>query len=148
VFPQVSGKLTFPPAISPNYWLGRIALDVKCFFILIGVRIALITMGYSGISRRLPRPAERADSRFWGKQVGRRIERVARFVPKASCLTQALALQFILARAGHASRLQIGVREVDDGTFSAHAWVTCNGVVVLGQRGMHLADFKHIAERM
>jgi hypothetical protein len=147
VFPQVSGKFTSPPAVSPNYRLGRIAFNAKCIFVLIGMRIALTTRGYSAISRRLPRPAERADSRFWGKQVGRRIERLARFVPKASCLTQALTLQFILARAGHASRLQIGVRQADDGTFSAHAWVTCNGVVVLGQRGMQLADFTHIVER-
>jgi hypothetical protein len=128
-------------------WIPRWTFDVKCLIVLIAMRIGLSVFGYSAISRRLPRPPERGDSRFWGRQVGRRIERVARFVPKASCLTQALALQFILARTGHSSRLQIGVREADDGSISAHAWVTCNGVVVLGQRNTQLAEFTHLAER-
>jgi len=143
-----SGSLSAaPPDRRARARLGQIAFDAKCILVIVAMRVALTTVGYGAISRRLPRPAGRGDSRFWGRQVARQIERLARFVPKASCLTQALALQFILARAGHASRLQVGVREAADGTFSAHAWVTCDGVIVLGQQGTHLAEFTHIAER-
>jgi hypothetical protein len=121
-------------------------LDAKCLTALIVMRLALSTIGYAAISRVLPRPPERGDSRFWGRQVGCRIERLAHFVPRASCLTQALALKYILGRAGHACNLQIGVRKADDGTFLAHAWVTCNDRIVLGQRGTQIDQFTRIAE--
>lgn len=108
--------------------------------------VGWIVLRYARIAERLPRPIGRADSHFWGRQVARRIERLARFVPGASCLTQALALQLVLGRAGHASQIQIGVKKDDAGAFTAHAWVTCNDRIVLGQRGTHLADFKRLAE--
>lgn len=71
---------------------------------------------------------------------------MARFVPRANCLTQAVALQYVLGRAGHASQLQIGVRQSDQEKFSAHAWVTCNGRVILGQSGTRLHEFTRLAE--
>lgn len=126
--------------------LRALVLDAKCLAVLAGMRIALSAVGYAAIRRHMPRAEEREDSRFWARQVARRIERLAWFVPGATCLTQALALQFVLARTGHASILHIGVRKDAEGTFSAHAWVTCNDRVVLGQRGTHLADFTRIAE--
>jgi len=52
---------------------------------------------------------------------------VSRRVPDASCLTQALALQFLLARSGRTSRLHIGVAHSSDGKFGAHAWIECEG---------------------
>lgn len=126
--------------------LRTLALDAKCLAVLAMTRIALSTIGYAAIRRRIPHAEGRSESQFWARQVARRIERLARLVPGATCLTQALALQFVLARTGHASLLQIGVRKDADGAFSAHAWVTCNDRVVLGQRGTQLADFTPIAE--
>ncbi|MEQ5787982.1 lasso peptide biosynthesis B2 protein [Erythrobacter sp. NFXS35] len=126
--------------------LRAAAFDARCLAVLAIMRIALSTIGYTAIRRKMPRAEARTDSQFWARQVARRIERLARFVPGATCLTQALALQFVLARTGHASLLQIGVRKGADEAFSAHAWVTCNDRVVLGQRGTQLADFTRIAE--
>jgi hypothetical protein len=69
----------------------------------------------------------------------RSIERIAwavavasQYVPKATCLTQALATQVLLAWQGHAARLCIGVARSDIGQFQAHAWVECKGRVVIG----------------
>jgi hypothetical protein len=56
---------------------------------------------------------------------------VSRCIPRATCLTQAVAIQPLLARAGHASRLEIGVAK-DAGDFQAHAWVVCDGRVIIG----------------
>lgn len=126
--------------------LRALTLDAKCLAMLITIRIGLSTVGYTAIRRGIPVRDERVDSHYWAKKVARRIERLARFVPGASCLTQALALQVILARAGHFCCLQIGVRRDDYGIFSAHAWVTCNGRVVIGHRNNALAKFTHIAE--
>ena len=39
------------------------------------------------------------------------VQAASRRVPMASCLTQSLALQFMLARAGHPSQLRIGIHK-------------------------------------
>jgi hypothetical protein len=57
---------------------------------------------------------------------------VARRVPKASCLTQALALEALLAAAGRASDLRIGVARRADGSFEAHAWTELEGRILIG----------------
>jgi hypothetical protein len=56
----------------------------------------------------------------------------SRYVPKATCLTQALATQVLLARRGHSVHLRIGVAHIETGEFQAHAWVECHGRVVIG----------------
>jgi hypothetical protein len=56
----------------------------------------------------------------------------SRFVPEASCLTQALTAQVLLKREGFDPRLQIGVARDAAGAFKAHAWVECGGQIVVG----------------
>lgn len=46
----------------------------------------------------------------------------SRFIPRATCLTQALALHRLLSRSGYRSKVQFGIRQAD-GRFAAHAWV-------------------------
>jgi hypothetical protein len=58
----------------------------------------------------------------------------SRFVPKATCLVQALAGQALLARRGHAARLHIGVSK-PEGRFEAHAWLEDEGRPILGAPG-------------
>jgi hypothetical protein len=55
----------------------------------------------------------------------------SRYVPRATCLTQALALHILLRRAGLESRIHIGVAK-EDGIFRAHAWVESQEQVVIG----------------
>jgi hypothetical protein len=62
---------------------------------------------------------------------------VSRYVPVATCLTQALALQWLLMRSGHASRVCLGARKDPEGKFEAHAWVECEGRVVIGGAEAH-----------
>src|SRR5439155_4954355 len=57
---------------------------------------------------------------------------VSPYVPRATCLTQAVALHSLLGRAGHESCIEIGVAK-DAGNFAAHAWVVCGGQVVIGE---------------
>lgn len=59
---------------------------------------------------------------------------IGRRVPMATCLTQALALQFLLARRGLHSEMHIGVGK-EGGDFRAHAWLeTRHGVIIGGTR--------------
>jgi hypothetical protein len=54
------------------------------------------------------------------------VRAASRFIPRATCLAQALALNQWLHRQGLDSNVQIGVT-TGDGHFAAHAWVEHNG---------------------
>jgi hypothetical protein len=64
------------------------------------------------------------------------VRAAARRVPRATCLTQAVAAQILLARHGHRSRLHLGVARTPDGVMAAHAWVECGGRVMVGGRSV------------
>jgi hypothetical protein len=76
---------------------------------------------------------------------------MSRRVPGASCLTQALAAQVLLAQSGYDSRVEIGVERNQHGRFQAHAWLVCGDEVVLGgaeaERYVPLASWKSSPER-
>jgi hypothetical protein len=63
----------------------------------------------------------------------RAVVAASRRVPAASCLTQALAAQRLLAREGYDSKLEIGVARSEAGTFEAHAWLVRDGRIVIGE---------------
>lgn len=72
-----------------------------------------------------------------------RIERVvaaittaSRYVPRASCLTQALATQLLLARSGIGTELHIGVARSPHGHLEGHAWLEHNHRVIIGGSGV------------
>ena len=56
----------------------------------------------------------------------------SRYVPAATCLTQALAGQILLAQHGEPSLLRIGVAKNEAGKLEAHAWVESRGRIVIG----------------
>ncbi len=56
----------------------------------------------------------------------------SRYVPKATCLTQALALKILLARHGFPSQLCIGVANNGQGMLEGHAWLESQGRIVIG----------------
>ena len=56
----------------------------------------------------------------------------ARYVPRATCLTQAMAAQWLFAWFGHPTLLRIGVVKGTDKSLRAHAWLESEGRVVVG----------------
>jgi hypothetical protein len=60
------------------------------------------------------------------------ISAAARRVPRASCLTQALAAQVMLGRRGFHTSLQLGVMKNEAGNLDAHAWVERKGEILIG----------------
>jgi hypothetical protein len=56
----------------------------------------------------------------------------SRYVPAATCLTQALAGLRMLRQAGYDATLQIGVARAGIESIDAHAWVECEGQAVIG----------------
>ena len=54
-----------------------------------------------------------------------------------TCLPRALALYQLLAEFGLPARLKLGVQSTG-GTFAAHAWVECHGVMYFNQDPVYL----------
>jgi hypothetical protein len=110
--------------------------------VVAATRLGLTLLSYRTVrdwipdhGRRLPPPPETA------RRIGWAVRNVARLVPGASCLTQALAAQYLLARAGCRSELQVGVARDASGRFLAHAWLVSDGRVVIGGTSRELARY-------
>jgi hypothetical protein len=56
----------------------------------------------------------------------------ARYVPRATCLVQALAGHILFSKYGYSTSIKIGVL-TDNGEFEAHAWLEHKDSVVLGE---------------
>lgn len=63
----------------------------------------------------------------------------ARYVPGASCLPQSLVGRSMLQRAGYPAEICLGVAHGRSG-FEAHAWVSSEGQVVLGENAIQYAE--------
>jgi hypothetical protein len=60
------------------------------------------------------------------------VTRAGRYVPGASCLVRAIVTCRLLNREGYDSVIRVGVQSPNDGRLVAHAWVECEGEIVLG----------------
>lgn len=105
-------------------------LLVEALILLVGVRIGLRLMSFPAVRRRLEGRAaaelQPVDRLSWAaKAVGRR-------VPGTTCLAEALVVYGMLRHHGHAAEIRIGVRHGSSPPLEAHAWVECEGAVVMG----------------
>jgi hypothetical protein len=97
------------------------------------VAAALRTVAYARVQKslehftRVPRRARSSVS-----DVTSAISAVGRRIGGTTCLTQAAVAYTMLRRHGHDPRLRIGVRH-GDSSLEAHAWVECDGAVVIGE---------------
>lgn len=120
------------------------SLLAKAFLLVTSIRVALWVLRFRLLAPLL--------ARFTSNPVGggladeATVERtvwavtaIARYVPRATCLTQALATQVLLARQGEASELQIGVARDESLGVRAHAWLEHRGRIVIG--GASADDF-------
>ena len=64
------------------------------------------------------------------------VERAARAVPRATCLSQAIAADAMLRRAGRTPTLRIGVAK-EGADLEAHAWLELDGAVLVGDHDLH-----------
>jgi hypothetical protein len=122
----------------PNLLIKFLGLPVadkvqlfRIFVVLLFVRIALSGIGYKRLRKLIPPAGDVAPLKI-SVTLGRRVARLARLVPGASCLTQAIAAQIMLARLGYQSDMRVGVRQDAVAKIHAHAWLLSGGQVILG----------------
>jgi hypothetical protein len=96
------------------------------------IRAALSLLPFRTVQRLTTRPSSRIRTDDTSdRDVAIAVLRASRVVPRATCLTQALAARRMLERRGRPAVLRIGVAR---GTsFEAHAWVECDGEMVIGE---------------
>jgi hypothetical protein len=104
-------------------------LLLRAYAVLCTTRLALHVLPFRCTRRLLKRPGSSGlrspvDRFVWG------VRTAARYVPQATCLTQAISLQRLLAHAGQFSHVEIGVAKTPG--FEAHAWVVCGGRILIG----------------
>ena len=99
-------------------------------FVRIGLRITRYSRlrGWLALTARVRTrtPSSVSDVTWAVGAAGRRIT-------GTTCLAEALAVYTMLRRRGHEPLLRIGVRQRDYSLLDAHAWVECDGQVVMGE---------------
>lgn len=110
------------------------SLAVTCFRAVIAAGALVKLRPYRDLRKRLqtapavaeqhPRPSQ--------PHILKVLAAVARRMPWATCLIQAIAAQNVLANYGYASTLRIGVSADAKGEFAAHAWLEQDGRVLIG----------------
>jgi hypothetical protein len=113
------------------------SLLLRAVILVVAVRLALWTMPLRAVRKLLAKYATTSANlpAIPVKRLSWAVQAAARRIPAASCLTQALALQHLLACAGHPAELRIGVAKDTTRGFQSHAWVEYRGQILLGDNG-------------
>ena len=100
-----------------------------------------LSLGLLSVQRlqRLSQRATTSKKKVSADQIVWALDAAARFVPRATCLVQALAAQTLLIRYGYRPSLTIGVQKNKQTRFTAHAWVTCGDEILVG--GQHARSY-------
>jgi hypothetical protein len=100
--------------------------------LVVGVARATLWILPMEAARKLVASATTGTAGYSIKQLLWAVKVTSRYLPGATCLTQALAAQAPLTRSGYPSQVEIGVAKNESRRFQAHAWVVCQGEIVLG----------------
>ena len=104
-------------------------------------RMLLWVLPYRGVRALLERTAVSRRLRSLGggrkvppEQIARDVGLAARLVPRATCLVQVLAAEWLIVRGGTSAAVRFGVARAGAG-LEAHAWLESGGRVILGGEG-------------
>lgn len=114
--------------------LAELFLLTRTTTVLVAVRLALWLIPFRNLRRMvalITQPRFARATRLSVNQLGWGVRAASRLVPRATCLTQAIALHILLRREGLESSVQLGVAKEGE-CLKAHAWVENQGEVVIG----------------
>jgi hypothetical protein len=121
-------------------------LLAKAWGLLVVIRITLTARSYRPVLARIKRTGVRDGPGVPLPILAWAVELMAPLVPRASCLTQALALRYLAAREGEECTIRIGVRQKPGEAFDAHAWVLAGDAVMIGGQRERIEDFTPIVD--
>jgi hypothetical protein len=123
---------------------------VKATFWVAVVKLGLGRIPFATL-RRLATGGGRNGARLAGDrvvldQVTWAVTAAGRYVPgPTTCLSLALTVQGMLARLGYPSRLHVGVIRGKQGEVEGHAWVECEGRILIGGTPSEIGQFTPLA---
>ncbi len=119
---------------------------IESIFWVIRIRITLWLFSFPSVQRKVQKKARKyhPTTEHLVSMVRLRImiTVASRYVPRATCLVQALAGYILFSKYGYQPSIKIGVSTLN-GEFEAHAWLEDNNRVVLGESEK---DFKTILD--
>ena len=103
---------------------------------MIGVSVAVHLLPYR-LWRRIGARRSIGSASASIEQVVRAVNGASCLVPSGdNCLVRAVTARWLLARHGHVSDLVLGVMRCGSRGVQGHAWLRCDGSIVIGQYGM------------
>lgn len=102
--------------------------------IVVSVRIGLWVTTYQRIRKWLVRPCPddpQPQREHTVARIVHAVERMARFIPDASCLTQTISAQAMLSWKGIPSTISMGLKKGEQDAICVHAWLVWNDRIVL-----------------
>lgn len=116
-------------------------LLLRITFWLWTIRLGLWLLPFQTLCRRLNRYVLDNDLQATDTESVRKVvwgvREASRYVPAATCLTQALVTWIFLRQLGQSSDLRIGVTKDLQGQLEAHAWVQVGGKIIIGKQPNH-----------
>jgi hypothetical protein len=120
------------------FWpYARKKLLLKVLFSVATIRVRLWLLPFKPLDNQPAGPESAADSRpfDWSaiREITAFVQICSRFIPHASCLTQALATRTLLHGIGQTCVLKIGVDKDEHQKLIAHAWIEVDGKMIIGK---------------
>jgi hypothetical protein len=110
-------------------WFAAVEVGLRCMSLRTLLRI-IQPLG----NPRTATKEERETHRAVPQRAAKCVELASRLhVPNSTCLRKALVLYALLARRGFDAQLLIGVAKATNGQLDAHAWLECQGKILLGE---------------
>jgi hypothetical protein len=115
-------------------------LLIRCASVLVAMQFGLWILTVRRLHAFVTGAAHRRQASFAARRhsperIEWAIRTAARYLPGATCLPQALAAQYMLTCAGHPAMLHIGFAAPKGDKLAGHAWVECDGAIVLDGGG-------------
>lgn len=123
------------------------AFLVRCLLLVATMRVGLSLFKFERLRNWTIRGDKCGETDVeYLKRVAWGVSRAAHYVPGASCLTQALAGQYLLTRRGVASQIRFGIDRESRERLKAHAWLVSGDWIVLGGSNQSMKNFVHLAD--
>lgn len=118
-----------------------------CMLVICVTRLALSLNATSLVTRKISRIYVTADAdQHTLKMVAWGVSACSNFVPGATCLTQALSGQYLIARCKFRSVVRIGIERDNHEKMKAHAWLLSGGFVVLGGKASDMSLYADLVD--
>ncbi len=118
------------------------AILIQVALLLAIVRLSLKTMPFQkthSLAERISEPSgnTKPSSPEAVEDIAWAVDMLGKRMP-GSCLTQAFIARILLGRRGLPTHLHIGAVKEEDGGFLAHAWLECDGRIIVGGHELEL----------